>query len=274
MVSRGAVAAGGAARLTTRAASTRLLLALPFVLAGVAAVILVPRASASAPARAPTQTQAADVRQIFLADCAICHGADARGTNRGPTLVGVGRASVDYQLTTGRMPITDPAFFLGNPNQEIKRQAPAYPPATISALEDYIAPLTGPGGPPIPDMNPRANRAAGGEIFRLQCAACHAWAGDGGALLHREAPPLHDSTSEQIGEAVRTGPGLMPAFGHAAIDNRQLDQLAAYVRYLAHPEDRGGNPLWHLGPFAEGFVAWAIGMTVLLLTIRWIGERK
>ena len=270
MFSPGAVAAGGAARLTTRAVTTRLLFAVPFVFAGVAAAFLVPHARA-----APRpQVQQSDVRPIFLADCATCHGADARGTNRGPTLVGVGRASLDYYLTTGRMPITDPNLVLGNPDQQIERHKPYYSPQTITALEDYIQTLTGVSGPPIPDMNPNANRAAGGDLFRLQCAACHAWAGDGGALLNREAPQLHDATSTQIGEAVRVGPGLMPAFGHAAIDNRQLDQLGAYVRYLAHPDDRGGNPLWHLGPFAEGFIAWAIGMTFLLLTIRWIGERK
>jgi len=271
MFSRGAGAA--ADRLTTTAVRTRLLFAMPVVLAVAAAVLLAPRAKASSPVR--SQVRAPDVKQIFLADCATCHGADARGTNRGPTLVGVGPASIDYELTTGRMPITDPNFFLGNPNQEIKRHTPPYyPPATITALREYIVGLTGPGGPPIPDMDARANRAAGGEIFRMQCAACHAWAGDGGALLHREAPELHDATRTQIGEAVRVGPGLMPAFGHAAIDDRQLDQLAAYVRYLANPEDRGGNPLWHLGPFAEGFIAWAIAMTFLLFTIRWIGERK
>ena len=266
MFSPGAGAA--AARLTIRTVSTRLLFAVPFVLAGAAALLVVPRARASTPVRSQA---APDVMQIFLADCATCHGADARGTNRGPSLVAVGRASLDYYLTTGRMPITDPNRFLANPDQEIKRHTPYYPPTTITALEAYIQ---GPGGPAIPDMSPLANRAAGGEVFRLQCAACHAWAGDGGALLHREAPALHDATETQVGEAVRVGPGLMPAFGHAAIDNRQLDQLAAYVRYLAHPEDKGGNPLWHLGPFAEGLVAWAIGMTVLLLTIRWIGERK
>jgi ubiquinol-cytochrome c reductase cytochrome c subunit len=260
--------------LTTSAVRTRLLFAIPFVLAAVAALFLVPRASAAAPPAQRQQPTGPDVRQIFLADCATCHGADAKGTNRGPTLEGVGRASLDYYLTTGRMPVTDAAVILGDPNQEIKRKQPAYPPATISALEDYIQGLTGPGGPPIPVIDPHANRAAGGELFRLQCAACHAWAGDGGALLHREAPELHDATPAQIGEAVRVGPGLMPAFGHAAMDDRQLDELVAYVRYLAHPEDRGGNPLWHLGPFAEGFIAWAIGMTFLLLTIRWIGERK
>lgn len=268
MVWAGARAA--AARLTLRAVRTRLAFALPFLLAGAAAVVLVPRAAAAPP---PRQTRT-DVKQIFLADCAICHGADAKGTNRGPTLVNVGRASLDYYLTTGRMPITDPNRFLGNPDQEINRHPPYYSPKTITALEDYIVGLTGPGGPPIPDMNPNANRAAGGELFRLQCAACHAWAGDGGALLNREAPQLHEATSTQIGDAVRVGPGLMPAFGHAAIDNRQLDQLAAYVRYLADPQDRGGDPLWHLGPFAEGFIAWAVGMVFLILTIRWIGERK
>jgi ubiquinol-cytochrome c reductase cytochrome c subunit len=172
------------------------------------------------------------------------------------------------------MPITDPARFLANPDQEIRRRKPFYPPATITALEDYVERVTGDGGPPIPSIATDANRAAGGEIFRLQCAACHAWAGDGGALLHREAPSLHAATPTQVGEAVRVGPGLMPAFGKAALDDPQLDQLVAYVRYLDHPDDRGGNPLWHLGPFAEGFAAWAAGMTALLFTIRWIGERK
>lgn len=272
MFSPGAVAEDGAARLKTRATSTRLLFAVPFIFAGIAAVVLVPRASAEAPRQA--QAQAPDVQRIFLSDCAICHGADAHGTNRGPTLVDVGRASVDYYLTTGRMPITNPAFFLGNPDQEIKRHQPYYAPATITALEDYIQTLTGPGGPPVPNINLNANRAEGGEVFRLQCAACHAWAGDGGALFQREAPALHQATPTQIGDAVRTGPGLMPAFGPAALSDHQLDQLVTYVRYLAHPEDRGGQPLWHLGPFAEGLVAWAIGMTLLLVTIRWIGERK
>ncbi|MBV8236495.1 MAG: c-type cytochrome [Acidimicrobiia bacterium] len=269
-VLRGAVAAGGAARLTTRAGTTRLYFAAPFVLAAIATVAVVPRAVAAP----PRQTAPPPVSQLYLSDCATCHGADARGTNRGPSLVGVGRASLDYYLTTGRMPISDPNKFLGDPYQEITRHKRYYSFQTISQLEDYIQGLTGDSGPPIPDIDPTASRAAGGELFRLQCAACHAWAGDGGALLHREAPQLHDATATQIGEAVRVGPGLMPAFGHAAIDDRQLDQLAAYVRYLAAPQDRGGNPLWHLGPFAEGLVAWAIGMTFLLLTIRWIGERK
>src|SRR5207248_951871 len=135
-----------------------------------------------------------------------------------------------------------------------------YPPATITALEDYIEGISGPAGPGIPQLEPNPNVAVGGEVFQLQCAACHAWAGDGGALLHREAPQLHDATRTQIAEAVRAGPGSMPLFGQAALDDRQMTELVDYVRYLDHPEDRGGDPLWHLGPFAEGFFAWTIGM--------------
>ena len=248
-----------------------MLLLLPVLVAVAAGLLAVGGASASTTRQMPSPP---DVRRTFQADCAICHGVDGRGTDRGPTLVGVGRAALDYELTTGRMPITNPAQELGNPDVVPQRRQPFYPPAVITALENYIEGITGVGGPPIPSVDPNADVAAGGELFRMQCAACHAWAGDGGALLHREAPQLHDATPTQIGEAVRVGPGFMPAFGQAAIDNRQLDQLVAYVRYLDHPNDRGGEPLWHLGPFAEGFVAWAVGVTVMLFTIRWIGERK
>jgi ubiquinol-cytochrome c reductase cytochrome c subunit len=66
----------------------------------------------------------------------------------------------------------------------------------------------------------------------------------------------------------------MPAFGQAALDDHQLDSVVAYVRYLAKPKDRGGEPLWHLGPMAEGAVAWIIGLGLLILATLWIGERE
>src|SRR3954470_4399499 len=77
MVCGGARAA--AARVRRGAASA--LIVTPFLLAGVAALFAVP----SARAEPLPQAAAPDVQQIFLADCAICHGADAHGTNRGPT---------------------------------------------------------------------------------------------------------------------------------------------------------------------------------------------
>src|SRR5436305_9794728 len=57
----------------------------------------------TAPAHA--QTQIATAQRTYLADCAVCHGERATGTKQGPSLVGVGPASIDYVLSTGRMPL-------------------------------------------------------------------------------------------------------------------------------------------------------------------------
>jgi ubiquinol-cytochrome c reductase cytochrome c subunit len=225
-------------------------------------------------------------RLIFLRDCATCHGADARGTDAGPSLANVGPASVDYWLTTGRMPLvadarpaksaqgeTPPGQRLADPDAQLRRRPPAYSPAVIAQLEKYIASIA-PGGPPVPTVDvSHANLAIGGQIFRQQCAACHAWSGTGGALYQRAAPSLHRATAVQIAEAVRIGPGQMPAFGPAAVRSDDIDDLAAYVRYLDHPDNRGGRPLWYLGPVAEGGIALILGLGVLVLCARWIGER-
>ena len=230
-------------------------------LAATAGVLL----ASSAPA--PAQQPPLDATHVYLRDCATCHGAEGRGTNRGPTLIGVGEASADYELTTGRMP-------LGEPTEPVRRHEPAYPPAMIAALVAHVAGFGG-GGPDIPRVDAAgADISLGGELFRQQCAGCHSWSGTGGALLYREAPTLQPSTPTQVAEAVRIGPGTMPAFGPAAIDETQLDALVAYVKKLQHPADRGGASLWHLGPLVEGGVAIIVGLGASLLVIRWIGERE
>jgi ubiquinol-cytochrome c reductase cytochrome c subunit len=66
----------------------------------------------------------------------------------------------------------------------------------------------------------------------------------------------------------------MPAFGRAAIDDAQLQSLVRYVRYLDHPDDRGGAPFWHVGPLVEGAIAVFLGLGVLVLAVRWIGTRS
>ena len=217
------------------------------------------RRTASVPAAAD------DAKLVYLRDCAVCHGADGKGTSKGPTLEGWGRAGVDYVLTTGRMP-------LPSPDADPVRRTPKYDPATIAALEDYIATLV-PGGPDVPHVDTAtADLAAGGEVFRAQCAACHQWAGEGGALLQREAPPLNEATPTQIGEAVRTGPGTMPVFGDAALSDADVANVARYVHYTDAPNDRGGEPLDHLGPVAEGAVG-LLAVAALMVVIRLIGSR-
>ena len=238
---------------------------------------------------APIAEQAvspADARTVFLRDCATCHGSDARGTQYGPTLQGVGTAAVDYWVSTGRMPLyantrspkspaaqPPPGQQLPDPTASPARHRPWYSPAMIAALVAYVATIA-PGGPPIPRVDlQHASLAAGGEVYREQCAACHAWSGVGGALYQRAAPTLHLATPTQIAEAMRTGPAPMPVFGKAAVPDSTLDDVVAYVRYLDHPSNRGGAPLWDLGPVAEGAVAIILGLGGLLLVIRWIGTR-
>lgn len=236
----------------------------------------------SVPARPTAQAEAA--RSRYLSDCAVCHGADGKGTSRGVSLLRVGSASVDFQLSSGRMPlappvrtdssgrplVADPNRNLPNPSAAPSRNHPAYSPSEIRGLVDYVDSL-GPGGPDIPQLEP-GDRARGGELFRLQCAACHAWAGVGGALSHRDAPPLQPATQVQVAEAVRSGPGQMPAFGTAALTDRQLNDVVSYVHYLDHPDDRGGSPLEYLGPVAEGAVA-LVAIGLVMLGLRAIGER-
>jgi ubiquinol-cytochrome c reductase cytochrome c subunit len=239
--------------------------ALLFPLAGVLVLLLQgPGAAVSASAGATTP---ADARRIFQRDCAVCHGGDARGTDRGPSLAHEGAASLDYWISTGRMP-------LPSPDAAPERQTPKYPRATIDALIRYVQSIDGGGGPAIPHVDvATANQAAGGELFRLNCAACHSWSGTGGALTARAAPSTHQASTTQIAEAIRTGPGRMPAFGTAAISNHQLSQVVAYTRYLNHPTDRGGLALGHLGPYSEGAVAVIIGLGLLIVATRWLGTR-
>jgi quinol---cytochrome-c reductase cytochrome c subunit len=231
-----------------------------------------PAALASSPAE---RASAPSPAHVYLRDCAQCHGADGRGTQYGPDLRHSGAALVDFELSSGRMPVP---YAAGQPrpasNEQQPRRSPRYDDATASALVRYVTQLTGGGGAPIPDVRERAgNLAVGGSLYRFQCAACHSWSGNGGALLQREAPSTHPASALQVAEAVRGGPGNMPRFGSAALTDRQLDSLVRYVRYLDRPDDRGGTPLWHLGPFAEGAIAIVVALGAVVLSLRWIGTR-
>lgn len=216
---------------------------------------------------APAVQPAPDGRALYQRGCAFCHGVDGTGSTRGPSLEGIGTAEVDYAVSTGRMPVDEPG-------QERERRPSKYTAAERAAIVDFLR-VTVEGGPDIPKVDPaNGNLRHGAELFLAECASCHQWAGEGGALLSLEAPSLHSATPTQIGEAVRAGPVNMPAFSEGSISAQDLDDIAAYVLSLRDPEDRGGWPIWHLGPFAEGLVGWGIGITVLILGVLWIGERE
>jgi ubiquinol-cytochrome c reductase cytochrome c subunit len=242
------------------------------VLAGLACFLFLSFGAHSHAAAAPagrqtggfTADQAAAGRQLFVAHCSSCHGFQAEGTRDGPSLVDAGAASADFYLRTGRMPLNDP-------NEQPARHRPAFPPDQIADLVAYVASLG--NGPPIPTVLP-GQLPSGNELFSLNCAQCHNDAGAGGALGYGDiVPPLRKSSSLDVAEAVRIGPKPMPVFGPQTLSDQQVADIATYVQYLHHPEDRGGLGLGHLGPIPEGFVGWVVGMGSLLLIARLIGTR-
>lgn len=204
---------------------------------------------------------------LYLTACVSCHGVGGEGTPGYPKLVGVGAASADFYLRTGRMP-------LAYPTPQPPQKAPAFTDEQIVDLVAYVASLD--GGPPVPDVDPdRGDLALGSELFLANCAACHNSAAIGGALSYgRHAPPLLDVDPTQIGEAIRIGPGPMPIFGPETLDDHEVNSIVRYVDYLQEPEHPGGLMIGRAGPVPEGFVAWLVGLGALVLAIRWITRER
>ena len=205
-------------------------------------------------------------RELFQVACSSCHGLEGEGTEKGPRLIGVGAASADFYLTTGRMP-------LDRTGVQAQRKEPAYTPRQIRQLVAYVGSLG--RGQAIPAVDPEEGKLVeGNELYANNCASCHSSAGAGGALGHAVfVPRLDQATPVQVAEAMRIGPGSMPRFGPDTIDDEQLASIVRYVTYLQEPENPGGLSLGHLGPLSEGFVAWVVGLGLMVLLIRWIGTR-
>lgn len=208
-------------------------------------------------------------RKLFLVSCASCHGLNAegikttRGTQKGPPLVGVGAASVDFQVGTGRMP-------MAQPGAQAVRKPVVFTDEEISQLAAYIA-STGPG-PEIPtaeqyDPNtiPEDEReeaiVRGGEFFRTNCTACHNFAGGGGALSGGKfAPPLTGVEPRHIYEAMQIGPQAMPVFSNENLSATEKREVIAYLTSIEENPRFGGFNLGSLGPVSEGMFAWVLGI--------------
>ncbi len=207
-------------------------------------------------------------RALFLAGCSSCHGLNAEGGNQAPSLIGVGAAAVDFQVSTGRMP-------LAKPQAQAERHSPKYNQTQIDQLAAYIASLApGPAKPDAATLENGAKIAEGGELFRTNCASCHQAVGQGGALSYgKHAPFLGTATPVQIAEAVRTGPENMPVFSDGQLSSQQLASIIKYVTFVTAPKDPGGASLGHYGPVPEGLVAIIIGLGGLVIATMWIGSR-
>jgi quinol---cytochrome-c reductase cytochrome c subunit len=221
--------------------------------------------TAGTPSVPASHAELARGRALFVNGCSSCHGLDARGVpTQGPSLRGAGAAATDFYLRTGRMP-------LSAPGKQPLRAEPRYDERQIEALVAYIGSF---GGPPIPTVDPaRGSQLGGFDAFNSYCAGCHSISGVGGVVTGAYVPPLLESTPTEVGEAIRTGPYVMPRFSRKQINDGDVDSIARYVALTQNPDDAGGWGIGHIGPVPEGLVAWALAAVALLLVARLIGER-
>jgi ubiquinol-cytochrome c reductase cytochrome c subunit len=222
--------------------------------------------SAAATPSTPSSAQIAKGRQIFQQTCSSCHGLQAQGTAVAPSLIGVGSAAVDFQVSTGRMPAKEPGA-------ENDRKPPALTKEEQRAVTAYVASLA--GGPAMPTpaevSTAGANTGLGQQLFTADCAQCHNFDGAGGALTQgKSAPPLTESTPTQIYEAMLTGPEAMPVFNNTTITPQEKRDVISYVIGTRNTPNPGGFSLGRVGPVTEGLVAFLGLLLFMVIAAIWI----
>ncbi|HWD42215.1 MAG TPA: c-type cytochrome [Actinomycetota bacterium] len=248
------------------------------------ALLLTPATGTATSRRAAAQqsdSQAAEARgrELYQTACASCHGPDPAGASYYPQVPSLadtgGAAAVNWAVRTGRMPWKD------NKGPAIGRGKPRFNDEDIHALVVYIGKAV--GDAQIPDVDPaRGDLQRGRALYGQACAACHGMNGAGAALGGENiAVSLQDVHPQDVAEAIKIGPGQMPVGGGladyefgTAKSQQQVDDIAAYVESLrTTPYNEGGAPIGGKGPVPEGFVAWVIGLGILVVAARWIAGR-
>ena len=223
----------------------------------------------------PSSSLATLGQSLFLENCASCHGTAANGvpadgtSGAYPNLVGLGPATIDFWIESGRMPAADPRAV------QARRRTPRLDHTQALAIAAWINSLS-PAYPGVPNVNLKnANVSDGAALFALNCAACHTIEGDGDALASGTfAPSLRNVPANQVVEAIRTGPGNMPRFTGNLSDYQVADIVKYVTTEIQHPQNTGGFGLGGLGPVAEGFVGLLLGVGLLALVGFWVGERQ
>ena len=200
-----------------------------------------------------------------MTHCSSCHGERIQGSESAPPLVGKSAADIHLMLDTGRMPAPDPAV------NEIHKK-PQFTEPQIRSIIAYVQSFSPQADRALPHVAP-GNVRHGRALFSENCAQCHGASGNGASVGYGNvAPSLTHDSAMQVAEAIRAGPGVMPRFGTDVLSDRDVNDIAEYVRHP--PVDSGGTPLAHIGPVAEGFIAWLFGIGLLTLFVRSIGTTK
>ena len=206
-------------------------------------------------------------QELYNKSCISCHGANLEGVEgRGPSLIGVGEAAVYFQVHTGRMPLV-------RQEAQAAERPPVFSEEEIDQLMAYVQ--ANGGGPTVPSGDLRAgDLAEGGELFRLNCAQCHNFVGEGGALSSgKRAPSLREADDMTIYTAMLSGPENMPVFGDNQLTPDEKRAIINYVQTIKAQADPGGAGIGRVGPVAEGLVIWVVGIGALLFGIFWMGTK-
>jgi ubiquinol-cytochrome c reductase cytochrome c subunit len=255
-------------RLRRRVGAAVRLIAALFIFGGLYTAFA-PHSSADDTAKKLSE-QAVRGKQLYDVTCITCHGQNAQGvTGRGPSLIGVGEASVEFQVDTGRMPAA-------RQEAQIERKPPKYNTQQAQDIGQYIQELG--GGPVLPagtNLREGGDPARGGALYRINCASCHMFSTNGGALSSgKYAPSLKPATDRQIYAAMLTGPQNMPVFGDNELSPQEKRDIIAYVQDLKTERDPGGFGLGRYGPVPEGIVIFAVGMVALVVATLWIAGKS
>jgi ubiquinol-cytochrome c reductase cytochrome c subunit len=256
-------------------AAIALLILLGLILTGAIYSAVAPRPAEAAGVSTADVTAG---KQLFLANCASCHGVNAEGRATGnkdaiagPALAGVGAAAVDFQMGTGRMPMRAPAV------QAPRDDKVKFSQEQIDQIAAYVASLApGPAVPSEEAVDPtKGDVAKGGELFRVNCAMCHNFAGSGGALTRgKYAPSLMGVTPTHMFEAMETGPASMPVFNNDTMTPESKRDIIAFLTTLDKHEAPGGMSLGALGPVTEGMFAWIFGLGLMVAAAFWLGSKS
>jgi ubiquinol-cytochrome c reductase cytochrome c subunit len=208
--------------------------------------------------------------RIFLKGCSSCHGINLEGSAIAPALLGVGAASVDFQVATGRMPVADMSV-------QIARKKPVYNEKQVEALAAYVSSLApGPDVPGESQLNYERDGsiAEGGELFRTNCAMCHNFAGQGGALSQgKYAPTVMGVLPRHIYEAMVTGPQSMPVFSDKTITPEEKLSIIKWINAAGVEPQLGGASLGRIGPVTEGLLVWTLGLGLLVGVAVWLAMK-
>ena len=225
--------------------------------------------AATEPTSASTTLTVEDGKKLFQANCATCHGLNMEGTADGPSLYGVGELAVEFQMSTGRMPL--------------QMQGPQAPQKPVQFTEDQIRAIAAwaqsvAPGPTYPDariLDGKGDVANGAELFRVNCAMCHNVAAAGGALTEgKYAPALTKTSPLHIYAAMVTGPQNMPVFNNMTITPDEKRDIISSLMYLQENESAGGFNLGSLGPVSEGLFIWIFGIGALIGITVWITAKS